>query len=181
MVSATFEKVKLRPLKAENAFKIFELVNANRVQFSKWLPWVKNTTKVSDTTQFIKDSIRKMRDRTIFVAEIWYFNDLIGLIDLHHINNLHRKAAVGYWLCRTGQGKGIMTYAVKNIVDYGFNEFQLNRIEIMVDENNLASLKIPRRLNFKQEGILREFVALEDTFQNMVIFSMLRSEWDMTQ
>jgi len=62
MVSATFEKVKLRPLKAENAFKIFGLVNANRTQFGKWLPWVKNTTKVSDTTQFIKESIRKMQN-----------------------------------------------------------------------------------------------------------------------
>jgi len=79
VVSTTFEKVKLRPLKAENAFKIFKLVNTNRDLFGKWLPWVKNTTKVSDTTQFVKDSIRKMRDRTMFVAEIWYlqrYNDL---------------------------------------------------------------------------------------------------------
>jgi len=122
-----------------------------------------------------------MRDRTMFVAEIWYFNDLIGLVDLHHINSFHRKASVGYWLCQSGQGKGIMTYAVKNIVDYGFNEFQLNRIDIMVDENNLSSLKIPKRLNFRQEGILREFISFEDTFQNTVVFSMLRSEWDVVQ
>lgn len=178
MVSATFEKVKLRPLKAENIFKIFELVNINRTEFGKWLPWVKSTTKVSDTTQFVKESLRKMRDRTMFVAEIWYFNDLIGLVDLHNINTIHRKASVGYWLCRTGQGKGIMTYAVKNIVDYGFNEFQLNRIEILVAEENTQSIKIPVRLNFKQEGVLRQFISFDGGLQNMVVFSVLRSEWE---
>jgi len=178
VVSTTFEKVKLRPLKAENAFKIFELVNANREAFGKWLPWVKNTTKVSDTTQFVKESLRKMRDRTMFVAEIWYFNDLLGLVDLHNINTIDRKASVGYWLCKTGQDKGIMTYAVKNIVDYGFNEFQLNRIEILVAENNIKSSKIPQRLNFKQEGVLRDFTAFGGALQNMVVFSMLRGEWD---
>jgi len=49
----------------------------------------------------------------------------------------------------------------------------------MIDEKNTQSLKIPRRLNFKQEGILREFISLEDHYQNMVMFSMLRSEWDL--
>jgi len=180
MVSATFEKIKLRPLKAENAFKIFELVNINRAQFGKWLPWVKNTTKVSDTTQFIKECLRKMRDRTMFVAEIWYFNDLIGLVDLHNIDTIHRKASVGYWLCHTGQGKGIMTFAVKNIVDYGFSEFQLNRIEIMVAENNTQSSKIPVRLNFVEEGTLRQYISFKGVMQNMIIYSMLRSDWKET-
>jgi len=178
-VSTTFEKVKLRPLKAEHAFKIFELVNDNRQEFSKWLPWVKNTTKLSDTTQFIKESLRKMRDRTMFIAEIWYFNDLVGLIDLHNINLIHRKASIGYWLCHSAQGKGIMSYAVRNIIDYGFSEYQLNRIEILIAEKNTKSLKIPLRLNLKQEGILRQFYMQSDVFQNMVVFSLLREEWEI--
>lgn len=176
-MSTSFEKVKLRPLKAENAFKIFELVNHNRKQFIEWMPWVKGTTKVSDTTQFVKDSLRKMRDRTAFVAEIWYFNDLVGLIDLQNINTIDRKASIGYWLCQTAQKKGIMTYAVKHIIEYGFTEYQLNRISILIAETNAKSIKIPQRLHMKQEGILRAFSTISGKSQNMVVFSVLRNEW----
>jgi len=171
------EEVKLRPIKVENALTIFELTNQNRAYLAEWLPWVVHTTKLTDTTQFIKDSLRKMRDRTMFVAEIWYYNELVGVIDLHNISSTNKKAAVGYWLSQQATGKGIVTKATQTIIDYGFKEFDLNRIEIDVAIGNNKSRAIPERLGLKLEGILRQDFNLNGKLIDRAMYSILRSEW----
>jgi len=170
-------EVILRPIKVENALTIFKLSDINRTYLAEWLPWVVHTTKVTDTTQFIKDAIRKMRDRTLFTAEIWYYNEIVGVIDLHGISSIDKKAYIGYWLSQQAMGKGIVTRAVKTLIDYGFNEYNLNRIVIDIASTNFKSRAIPERLNLKEEGTLREDINVNGVLMDRVIYAILRSEW----
>ena len=51
-----------------------------------------------------------------------------------------------YWLAESHNGKGIMTMAVRTLVDIGFVEYHLQRIEIRCATGNLRSRKIADRL-----------------------------------
>nr|WP_325981510.1 GNAT family protein [Staphylococcus equorum] len=71
-----------------------------------------------------------------------------------------------------------MTKCTKFLIDYCFNEINLNRIEIQTATKNIKSQKIPRKLGFKQEGILREDEKLNGKFVDSYVFSLLKSEYN---
>ena len=73
--------------------------------------------------------------------------------------------------------KGLMSEAVKAILQLGFQELELNRIEANVDIQNIPSIKILEKNNFRKEVILREHVYNSDHFSDSVLYSILRKEF----
>jgi ribosomal-protein-serine acetyltransferase len=86
-------------------------------------------------------------------------------------------AEIGYWIDKDHEGKGIMTESVKALINYGFNELNLHRIQIKCDARNVRSKRIPERLGFKLEGTIRENHKYEEGFSDGLTFGLLKSEW----
>ena len=70
-----------------------------------------------------------------------------------------------------------MTDAVRAATCYAFGEWGLNRVEIRCAVENHRSAAIPRRLGFIQEGILRQAFKVNDQYQDLLLFAMLRKDW----
>jgi ribosomal-protein-serine acetyltransferase len=70
-----------------------------------------------------------------------------------------------------------MTASVRRLINYGFGDLNLNRIEIRVAVGNQPSQAICDRLGLKEEGILRQAEWLYDHFVDLRVNSVLRSEW----
>ncbi len=69
-----------------------------------------------------------------------------------------------------------MKEAVKAIIDYGFENMNLRRIEAYVGPTNEASLKIMMHFNFQQEGYLKKHYVYDDVSEDSVVFALLRKE-----
>jgi RimJ/RimL family protein N-acetyltransferase len=79
--------------------------------------------------------------------------EAIGGIGLHLQTDIHRKnAEIGYWLAESYWGKGIVTRAIKEIVEYGFNTFEINRIFARPFGSNIASQNVLEKNGFVLEG-----------------------------
>ena len=102
---------------------------------------------------------------------------LIGTIGLYGIDPENMRTLIGFDLVKEYWGKGLMSEAVLAVVDYGFREIGLNRIEATADGKNLRSLKLLERCGFRREGILREKHYYKEAFHDEVVFSLLKSEW----
>ncbi len=88
------------------------------------------------------------------------------------------QAEMGYDLAREHWGKGIMTEAMKAVIEFGFEEMELNRIEVFIMPRNKRSIKLVKRLGFKREGLLRQRYFDEfGNFADDILFSLLRSDW----
>jgi len=87
------------------------------------------------------------------------------------------RAEVGYELARIHWRKGIMTEALRAIVNFGFKEMGLNRIEAMVMLENIASTRLLEKLGFEEEGILREYGYWKGSFHDLKLFSILKKSW----
>ena len=68
----------------------------------------------------------------------------------------NKVGAIGYWLTKSAEGSGVITDSCKVLIDYGFKDLRLHRIEIKAALTNFKSQAIPVKLNFKKEGILRQ-------------------------
>lgn len=103
---------------------------------------------------------------------------IIGRCGLHNWNKDHKRAEIGYVMTEESfKRKGLMSEAVKAILNCGFSELGLNRIEAMVGTENEASLKLLERNRFTREGLLRQHVLINDTYEDSALFSLLRSEY----
>jgi ribosomal-protein-serine acetyltransferase len=54
---------------------------------------------------------------------------------------------------------------------------KLNRVEINCGVENKKSRKIPEKLGFREEGVIRQAKWLHDHFYDLVIYGMLADEW----
>jgi ribosomal-protein-alanine N-acetyltransferase len=88
------------------------------------------------------------------------------------------QAEMGYDLVKEHWGKGIMTEAMKAVIDFGFEKMELHRIEVFIIPRNKRSIKLVKNLGFKREGLLRERYFDEfGHYTDDVLFSMLRTDW----
>lgn len=172
------EEMQLRMLSARDANALFSLTNASREYLQKWLPWLDNIKSEEDTLEFIKSTFYTYNNRQAITAGIFLYEELVGVISFQSLDFTHNIGTIGYWLGEKYQGRGVMTKAVEHLVTYGFENLQLNRIEIRVATRNESSIAIPKRLQFKNEGILRQAERLHQRYVDHVMYSMLREEWD---
>lgn len=104
---------------------------------------------------------------------------IIGWCGYHTWHLDHSRAEIGYTLTNDDfKEKGIMTEALFSIVEYGFKKMDLNRIEVYIEPDNIPSLKVIQKLNFKKEGHLREHYRKNGVVEDSLVFSLLKSEYE---
>ena len=108
---------------------------------------------------------------------------IFGRCGLHNWNADHSRAEIGYSIeIPEFKQKGLMSEAVEAIIAFGFRDLKLNRIEALVGEGNIPSLKIMSKFNFTKEGVLREHSNIaESKFENSLVFSLLKSEFKINR
>lgn len=169
--------IQLRTLELSDTNDIFNTINNQRAYLGKWLAFVQNTKKISDTESFVKSVIEKPKERKEFTFTIRKQDEFIGLIGLDPTDTLNKKTEIGYWISKTHQKNGIVTKSVLRLCDFAFNELALNRVTIKCAEHNEPSKSIPKRLGFKFEGIERDAeLDSENNFRSLEIYSKLKSD-----
>jgi ribosomal-protein-serine acetyltransferase len=171
------DDTELRLLGEEHAQELFELTDCSRDHLRKWLPWVDATRTVEDSRQFILKSLEQYEKTGAVNAGIWHHGRLAGVISFVMTDLYNRNSWIGYWIGEKYQGRGLMTAACRVMLATAFEDMGLNRVEIRAATDNNRSRSIPERLGFRLEGILRQSAWLDDHFQDMAVYSLLRSEW----
>jgi ribosomal-protein-serine acetyltransferase len=166
----------LRLLEESDANELFALIDTDRAYLSRWLPWAPGQD-LEGTLEFIRLTRRQLADNTGFTVAIVRDGAVAGIVGLEPLDWTHRSTSVGYWLGERYQGQGIMTRAVGAAVDHAVFAWKLNRIEIRAALENVRSRAIPQRLGFREEGVLREAERVGDGYLDIVVYSMLGTEW----
>ncbi|MCX6647969.1 MAG: GNAT family protein [Candidatus Bathyarchaeota archaeon] len=111
------------------------------------------------------------------VAELKETGAPIGTIGLYLYSAKNRRAEIGYDMLKEHWGKGLMAEAVEEILRYGFEELNINRVEATTDSKNVASVHVLERSGFKQEGLLRERYSYAEGFHDELFFGLIASDW----
>lgn len=177
MIIEIDEQVRLELTAQKHAQPLYDAVDNNREHLSEFLPWVNSMQSVDDFTAYIT-ACETLYEEKRDVSFVIILNETaVGRIGLHYINPQNKSAAIGYWLAKQAEGRGIITRACKQLITYGFTELGLHRIEIKAAATNFKSAAIPEKLNFKKEGVLREAEWVNNQFLDLNLYSMLRTEW----
>jgi RimJ/RimL family protein N-acetyltransferase len=85
-------------------------------------------------------------------------------------------AHVSYWTFPPFRGRGLASRAVRLVCAYAFAHLGVERIELYVETDNLASRGVARKAGFVEEGVLREYGRYGDERRDMVLYSRLPTD-----
>jgi ribosomal-protein-serine acetyltransferase len=166
----------LRLLEAADAEELHALIEANREELARWLPWAADQT-FGGTRDFVRRTEAQVAGNDGFQTAIVCREKIAGVIGFLSVDWGNRSTSIGYWLAAEHQGKGVMTAAVRALTEHAITAWELNRVEIRAAPDNARSRAIPERLGFREEGILRAAERVQGRYLDNVVYSMLAEDW----
>jgi len=125
---------------------------------------------IENAGHFIKMASEK-EPVTVFAIEV--NKEAAGGIGLHPQHDIQRKnAELGYWLAETYWGQGIITEAIKKIVDYGFTHLDINRIFARPFGSNFASQRVLEKAGFTLEARFEKTLIKNGIYEDEMIYAI---------
>ena len=169
-------RLRLRPLATSDAGAMFAIFSDTRVmRYWSSAPWTSidqaHEMIARDATALAAGEHLRLGIETICDAKV------IGHCSLFNFNAQCQRCDIGYGMSFDAWGHGYMHEALTAVLNYGFNELALNRVEADIDPRNSASAKTLERLGFQNEGFLRERWVVEGEVSDSGIYGLLRRDW----
>ena len=170
------EKFYLREIRVSDANEYFKYINHELVK--KYVPvncLPQTEAKAVSDLLFLINLFRQKRG--IYWGICTKKDDkLIGTCGYESWHRSHARLELVYDMSPNYWGNNIMHKALKIIIAFAFQTMPVNRIEAVTTPDNLKSIKVLTKLNFKQEGVLRQFRYFKYNYTDVYMFSLLRSE-----
>lgn len=112
--------------------------------------------------------------RTLAVA-LLPDDKLVGMISLQ-IHPAFPRGEIGYWIAPDFQGRGLASEAAKALVEYGFREQQLHRIQGMHFPENPASGRVLQNAGMRYEGTLKDYVLVDGEWKDCLMYAAVINE-----
>lgn len=126
----------------------------------------------------------RMKDELQFAVATKDNNHLIGHLFAHQEDDEGQDTySVGWHFNPTYSGQGYATEAADALLNYLFNDKSARRIYAYVEEDNIPSQNLCKRLGMRQEGTFIEFISFvknpngTDKYENTQQYAILKKEW----
>ncbi len=175
------EGAELRVLEMRHAPEFLAFIEANRQHLSVWLGWGETIKTLEDAQKFIKRGVTRYAEDGLPWIGVWLENVMVGGVLFFPLERSIKGTEIGYWLGEAATGRGLMTRAVRAVLDFAFDDLKLNRVGLHADVRNAPSRALAERLGFTLEGIERQSWLLHDQLTDNAAYSMLADEWKARQ
>ena len=168
------EKVYLSPRSVDDAATYVDMLN--KYEIAKYIEQYTKTITVEGEREYLA----KNDSDSINYAIVDKENDqLIGSISLMHINSIHRTAELGIFIGDEDHlSKGYGSDAIKLILDYGFNQLNLNNIMLKVIGFNKRALRAYEKCGFTSFGVWKESHYVEGQYHDIVFMNITKNEFN---
>lgn len=163
-------------LEEADADELFALVDRGRERLRRWLGWVDANRSAEDSLAFIRRTREQWANERALSGCIRVHGRIAGCAGLDGIDRSNLMAPIGYWIGGEFEGRGLATRAVRALVDHAFRDVLLHRVEIRCATGNARSRRVPERLGFREEGILRGAERVAGRHLDLVVYSLLATD-----
>ena len=101
---------------------------------------------------------------------------IVGFAGIFGLDDPGAEGEIGYLVAAEARGQGIAGRSVALLTRWGFDELGLERIELRIDTDNVASARVAERAGYRLDGVLRSKHFKEGLRTDLGIWSRLRSD-----
>ena len=171
--------LKQIPATKEYAKQIFDIFHEDPDSFKYWMEY----GLYKDVNEVLEEYKHKNEDRGFCkyaMYGIFKGDELLGEIGLGCIYTRRHTAEVGWWLRKSARGQGVIDKLLPTIEKLAFETYDLHKLTIWTDKENIATQKHAEKNGYVYEGCLREENTwMDGTHHSTVLYGKLKSEWQM--
>lgn len=102
---------------------------------------------------------------------------LLGGITLSNVRRgVAQAASVGYWVGARHARQGVMSDALSALIPFAFEHLRLHRLEAACLPHNAASIRVLEKAGFRREGLARQYLKINGTWQDHVLFALTEDD-----
>lgn len=102
---------------------------------------------------------------------------VIGNCWLGHIDPHNQSATLGIVIAPEARGQGYGAAALEDLLAYGFEDLELERIELWARADNRDAIRLYERAGFRREGVRRRALRWNQDRVDLVAMAMLDADW----
>lgn len=177
----TTKRLVLRLPTKKDVDELLDFYERNSEHFEPWM----SASALRPTKKMLLESIKErhelaQEDRG-YRFNLFLRSDTARVIGLCSISDIRRRAiqqcVLGYAMDKDMQGQGLMKEAVGASIRFAFGDLDLHRIEGSYQPNNVVSAAILSSFGFEQQGYFKEYLLLNNAWQDHVVTFLVNREW----
>ena len=171
------ERLSLRAMHPIDAEDMYDY--ARRDEVTEYLLWSSHPS-----ISYTKDYLRYIQNRyALGDFYDWAIIDresrrMIGTCGFTRIDTANNSAEIGYVLNSDFRGRGLAPEAARRLLEFGFGELGLNRIEARFMQGNEASRRVMEKIGMTFEGYHRDLVYAKGSYRTVGVCAIIRAEWE---
>lgn len=168
------DRLIARPLGSADAQVLFEQYACDPA-VSKYMTW-RPHRDVEETLEFLRRCESAWVNGSAFPWSLWLKKggEFVGLIEAR----MHGPAVdLGYALCRQWWSHGLMSEALRSVVQWALAQPEVYRVWAVCDVENEASARVLERVGMQCEGVLRRWLVhpnLSDAPRDCLCYSVVK-------
>jgi ribosomal-protein-alanine N-acetyltransferase len=169
------DRILARPPTSADAQVVFENY-ASDPRVAKYMTW-RPHRDVAETLEFLGRCERVWVDGSAFPWSLWLkgTGEFVGLFEIR----VHGSAVdLGYALSQRWWRQGLMSEALRSVVQWALAQSDIYRVWATCDVENLASARVLERVGMEREGILRRWLVhpnISETPRDCFCYSIVKT------
>jgi diamine N-acetyltransferase len=173
------ERIRLRAIERDDILRYTEWLNDPEVIAGMMINLPMSTAEETRWFENLANRVPQERGLAIEIKTSDGGWKHIGAVGLERIEWTNRLAEFGIFIGEKSLwSQGYGTEATRLMLNHGFGTLNLNRIYLYVYETNPRAIHAYEKAGFVKEGVLRQARYQNGVYINVLLMSVLRSEWD---
>ncbi|NEA23552.1 GNAT family N-acetyltransferase [Actinomadura bangladeshensis] len=168
---------ELRPFEPWQAAEFAEHAERVRKDIEKYIPWARTVVDVESARALLQSYADKQAEDAGRMYGIWVDGVLQGGTLFRVFDTARGVCEAGVWLAREARGRGLVTAAVRVMIDWAVRERGMHRVEWLCAPENTASAAVAERLGMTCEGVHRQAFVLNGEHRDVQVWAVLADEW----
>jgi len=175
---AQFNGFEINAVHEGDAWKLCNFMIANTDRLKRYFPKTLEQNLNPTLSQlFIEKMVKQFENRDVFLFTLKHSEtrELAGVIYIKELNWDKKQGEFAYCIGYTFKGQGLTSTAIKVLSKYAFNDLELETLQIIAHKNNLASVNVALKNNFKWQNTLKnEFTPTGEQPLDMELYELHR-------
>lgn len=173
------DRLVLRPVDESEAAEFYPLFSD--AEISRDMAWSPHSC-LEQSRSFLREAARSFKASRAIHWSVRSVDSLIGMFSLIDLRGQHRaieynRAELAYWVVSGERRRGFMTEAGEAVIDFAFEEIELNKLIVSHHVGNAASEGLIRKLGFRKLYEEEQAFRKDGKLIDVVHYDLLRSAW----
>lgn len=176
MLSRALTGAEMRALEPWQAAEFAAYTDAHRAELVDTIPWAETVVDEETARTFLQryaDGAARDERR---IYGLYVDGNMVGGTLFRVFDLACSTCEIGVWLSAEARGRGLVTEAVRAMVDWAMGVRGIHRVEWRCSPDNTASSAVARRVGMRREGVLRESFPHRGRVEDVEVWALLASE-----